>query len=160
MKNMIDFGKMQQEYLNRFWKAEMRIGSPDTQVCNLTETAGGALLMIECYAIARIIDKRWLFIRDMKNGRGPDLLKIWNSFQDAERISLTPAYDIRKDGKPVRVFTDGNGNKHAFNAAFLDKYGINETACNLEYLPKHKALCASMYADPLVYVLEIRMDNL
>ena len=150
MKNMIDFGKMQQEYLSRFWKAEMRIGSPDTKVCNLTETAGGALLMVECYAIARIIDKRWLFIRDMKNGCGPDLLKIWNGFQDSERISLTPSYDIKKDGKPVRVFTDGKGNRHAFSAAFMDKYGINETACNLEYIPKHKALCASMYDDPLV----------
>lgn len=160
MKNMIDFGKMQQEYLSRFWKAEMRIGNPDTHICNLTETAGSALLMIERFAIARIPDKRWLFIRDMKGGAGVNLVNIWDGFQDDERISLTPAYDIKQDGRPVRLFTDGNGNKHAFNAAFLDKYGINENSCNLEYLPKHKALCASMYADPLVYVLEIRMKDL
>lgn len=152
---MIDFLKMQKDYIDRWWKKEMRIGSPDVNSCLFQAREKDALIMVESYVIARIPSERWVFIQAARDQRPMDLGKIWESFQGAETIGIRPLYDMTREKRIYRVFEDENGGKHGFNPVLLDRYKISADDYRFRYAPAARAIIVYIYDDPVFVILEV-----
>ncbi len=152
---MIDFLKMQKDYIEKYWKKEMRIGSPDVNNCNVQIRESDALIMLDYYAIARIPSARWVYIKAAEGQRMLDLSKIWASILSAETVDVKPVYDMTRGKDKIRVYEDKDGRKHGFNPTLLDRYKIDPMEYVFKYSADAHALIVYMWDDPVYVQLEI-----
>lgn len=143
---MIDFLKMQTEYIKAYYNKEMRIGSDNTGFCHFQQNTQreNAYIMISGFWMCRI---PWIYamIRTHEDDNVPKLDQLFADFENDEHRHCYPVYDIATaktttGTKKVRVFQDQNGRKYGFNADVLDKYVKADDTVTYDLTSKSNAL--------------------
>lgn len=151
---MVDFLKMQTDYIERWYKKEMSIGADRTGCAHMViNEDGDALIMVESYAVARI-PGMWSFTRQATKDNAPDLARIWECIAlelgDCEGIELE--YEKTVNGSKIAFYRDDNGKQHGFNPELINRYKLNE--CHKGYNTASHAMIFYLYDSPVFVILE------